>query len=60
MSGDDKVVEKPEVIKKRPIIIIFIGTIVAIKLILDTLEVSYRNVNNFVTVQQKYIITTVG
>jgi len=30
MSGDNKVVEKPEVIKKRPIIMIFVDKIVAV------------------------------
>ena len=43
-------------ISKRPIIITFVGTIIMILLILVTLEVSHRNINAFVTTQQKYII----
>ena len=56
MSEDNKAGEKTEVINKRPIIITFVGTIITIILILLTLEVSHRNINNFVTAQQKYII----
>ena len=56
MSKVNKVGEKLTVIKKRPIIITFIGTIITILLILVTLEVSHRNINTFVTSQEKYII----
>jgi small-conductance mechanosensitive channel len=58
MIKDDKssVVEKREVIHKRPIIVTFLGMIVIIILILVTLEVSHRNMNSFVASQQKYII----
>jgi small conductance mechanosensitive channel len=55
MSKDYKVGEKLEG-NKRPIIITFIGIITTILLILLTLEFSHRNINTFVTSQQKYII----
>ena len=56
MLKDNKAVEKLIVFKKRPIIITFVGAIIAILLILATLEVSRRNINTFVSEQQKYII----
>jgi small-conductance mechanosensitive channel len=56
MLKDNKVVEKPNVFQKRPIIITCVGTIITILLILATLEVSRRNINTFISSQQKYII----
>ena len=56
MSNDHKVVEKLEVFKKRPIIITSIGAIATVILILVTLEISHRNLNSFISTQQKYII----
>lgn len=56
MSKDNKVVEKLNVFQKRPVIITFLGAIITILLILATLEVSHRNINTFVSSQQKYII----
>ena len=56
MSKVNKVGEKLAVIKKKPIIITFIGIIITILLILVTLDVSHRNINTFVTSQEKYVI----
>lgn len=56
MSNDNKVVEKPVVLRKRPLIITFVGTIGSILLILATLDFIHRNINAFVSSQQKYII----
>ena len=56
MSKDNKVEEKLEVNKKRPIIITLTGTIITILLMLVTLEVSHRNISAFVSSEQKYII----
>ena len=56
MLKDNKVVDKVNVFRKRPIIITGIGAIITILLILATLEVSRRNINTFVSSQQKYII----
>ena len=56
MLKDDKVAEKLNVFKKRPIIITSFGAIITILLILATLEVSRRNINTFISSQQKYII----
>jgi small conductance mechanosensitive channel len=49
--------DKPEPVKKRPIIITFLGIIITILLILATLEISNRNVNAFISTQQKYILS---
>ena len=56
MTKDNKIGEKLDVIKKRPLIITFIGTITLILLILVTLEISHRNISIFVSSQEKYII----
>jgi small-conductance mechanosensitive channel len=56
MLKDNKTIEKLDVFPKRPIIITGIGVIVTILLILATLEVSRRNINTFVSSQQRYII----
>jgi small conductance mechanosensitive channel len=56
MPRDTKVMQKLEAIRKRPIIITFMGAIATILLILVTLEVSHRNISTFVSSQQKYII----
>ena len=56
MSQDIKLVEKLNVFQKRQIIITFLGAIITILLILATLEVSHRNINTFISAQEKYII----
>ena len=56
MLKDNKISEKLVVVKKRPIIITFIGVIISLVLILVTLEVSRSNINTFITSQQKYIV----
>jgi small-conductance mechanosensitive channel len=53
---DIKVIEKLEKVRKRPLIITVLGAIATIILILVTLEISNRNPDSFVAVQQKYII----
>jgi len=56
MLKDNKVIEKLNELQKRPIIITCVGAIVTIFLILATLEISRRNINTFISSQQKYII----
>jgi len=56
MLEDNKVDEKLSVFRKKSFIITFVGAIITILLILATREVSHRNINTFVSDQQKYII----
>ena len=56
MSEEIKATKRKVVSQKRPIILTFIGMIIAILLILVTLDISNRNINSFVTNNQKYII----
>jgi small-conductance mechanosensitive channel len=44
-------------LNKKPVIVTLIGTIFFIILIILTLEVSHRDLNSFVTAQQKYILS---
>ena len=56
MAEENKVNDKQIVFRKRPIIITFVGIVVMILLILATLDISNRNLNSFVSDQQKYIL----
>jgi small-conductance mechanosensitive channel len=56
MSKDIKVVDKLDVSQKRQIIATFSGAVITILLILATLEISRRDINTFITSQQKYIL----
>jgi small conductance mechanosensitive channel len=56
MSEDNKADEKPVVFNKRSVIITFSGLTITILLMLATLEVSHRDINKFITSQQKYIL----
>jgi small conductance mechanosensitive channel len=56
MLKDNKVDERFSVFRKRSFIITFTGAIITILLIIATLEVSHRDINTFVSGQQKYII----
>ncbi len=60
MEEEKKVDENQIVIRKRPIIITFVGIIVMILVILATLDISNRNLNSFVSDQQKYILAIEG
>ncbi len=56
MSEENKANEKQIIIQKRPIIITFIGIVVMVLLILATQDIANRNLNSFVSEQQKYIL----
>ena len=56
MSVNKQVDKKLISSKRRPIIITFLGTIFMIILLLVTQEVARRNINTFVSSQQRYII----
>jgi small-conductance mechanosensitive channel len=56
MSKDIETVKTLDISKKRPIAITFIGAIITMFLIIATLEVSHRNINTFVSDQEKYIV----
>jgi small-conductance mechanosensitive channel len=57
MLKNIKVSEKLEVVHKKPIIITFIGSILTVFLIVITLEIINRNLNAFISTQQKYILS---
>jgi len=60
MSNKTRIVEKLDSIPRKPIIITLLGTIITIILIIITLDISHRNINIFITTQQKYIISIEG
>jgi small-conductance mechanosensitive channel len=57
MLKEDKSVDKARRVRKRPIIITLIGTVTMIILIIVTLEISQRNINTFISTQEKYILS---
>jgi small-conductance mechanosensitive channel len=57
MSKEQKIVEKRNPVRKKPIIITFVGTLIMILLIMVTLDISHRNPNTFISAQQKYILS---
>lgn len=57
MLKDINVVETLDEVRKRPVIVTTLGAIITIILIIATLEISHRNINQFISTQQKYIIS---
>lgn len=57
MFKDVRVTDKLNAVQKRPIIITLMGVIITILLIIATLEISHRNINTFISTQQKYILS---
>ncbi len=49
--------KKSERVSKRPIIITFIGMVVMILLIIATVQVSQKNIVNFISIQKQYVIS---
>ena len=57
MSNHTRPTDLPLAVRTRPLIITFIGTIVMIILVVATLDISRRNIDSFVSDQQKYILS---
>jgi small-conductance mechanosensitive channel len=55
---DVNVVKRLDEVRKRPVIVTILGAIITIILIIATLEISHRNINQFISTQQKYIISS--
>jgi small-conductance mechanosensitive channel len=57
MSKNIDSTKKPKSTKKRSIIITLFGAIIMLLIIVATLEISHRNINSFISTQQRYIIS---